>query len=45
MVRIGLPTAVEAGTLHERMARPSMCTVQAPHCPMPQLNFVPVRPM
>ena len=30
--------------LHERTARPSMWTVQAPHCPMPQLNLVPVSP-
>jgi hypothetical protein len=25
-----LPIAIEAGTLHERMARPSTCSVHAP---------------
>src|SRR5688572_7845820 len=44
MVRIGLPTAVEAGTLQERTGRPSTCSVHAPHWPMPQLNLVPVSP-
>ena len=29
---------------HERIGLPSICTVQAPHCAMPQPNFVPVRP-
>jgi hypothetical protein len=28
----------------ERTALPSTCTVQAPHCAMPQPNFVPVIP-
>ena len=28
----------------ERTATPSMCTVQAPHCAMPQPYLVPVRP-
>ena len=44
MVRIGLPMAVEAGTLQERTGRPATCSVHAPHWPMPQLNFVPVSP-
>jgi hypothetical protein len=44
MVRTDLPIAIEAGTLHERVARPSMWTVHAPHWPMPQLNLVPVSP-
>ena len=30
--------------LQERIARPSTCSVHAPHCPMPQLNLVPVSP-
>jgi hypothetical protein len=30
MVRIGLPIATEAGTLQDRIARPSTCTVHAP---------------
>src|SRR5262249_18933696 len=44
IVVILLPTAMAAGTLHDRTGWPSICTVHAPHCPMPQLNFVPVRP-
>jgi hypothetical protein len=32
------------GSMHERTALPSICTVQAPHCAMPHPNFVPVRP-
>src|ERR1700687_462174 len=31
------------GTLQERIAVPSIWTVQAPHCAMPQPYFVPVR--
>src|SRR6266568_1738287 len=31
--------------MQERVGRPPTCTVQAPHMPMPQPNFVPVRPM
>src|SRR4030095_2625553 len=30
--------------MHERVASPSMCTVQAPHRPNPHPNFVPVIP-
>src|SRR5258706_10601617 len=37
-----LPTAAEAGIEQERTGCPSRCTVQAPHCAMPQPNFVPV---
>ena len=33
-----------SGTRQERVAAPSKCTVQAPHWPMPQPNFVPVIP-
>jgi hypothetical protein len=28
--------------MHERVASPLMCTVQAPHNAIPQPNFVPV---
>src|SRR5207249_463319 len=30
--------------MHERTGWPSRCTVQAPHCAMPQPNLVPVSP-
>ena len=30
--------------MQERVAAPSMCTVQAPHSAIPQPNFVPVMP-
>ena len=36
-----LPT----GVMQERVGRPPTCTVQAPHMPIPQPNFVPVRPI
>ena len=42
MVVIFLPCAAETGVTHERVAWPSMCTVQAPHSAMPQPNLVPV---
>jgi hypothetical protein len=29
--------------MHERVATPPMCTVQAPHCAMPHPNFDPFR--
>src|SRR6266478_7553198 len=32
------------GNTQERTASPSICTVQAPHCAIPQPNFVPVSP-
>ena len=38
-----LPTA-ETGKAQERMDSPLMCTVQAPHWPIPQPYFEPVRP-
>src|ERR1043166_2819131 len=44
MVVICLPTASLTSTLHERVATPSMWTVQAPHWAMPQPYLVPVRP-
>src|SRR3954465_4865116 len=34
----------ETGMEQDRVATPSTCTVQAPHCAMPQPYFVPVRP-
>src|SRR5687768_2664334 len=37
-----LPTA-DIGVEHDRTALPRMCTVQAPHWPMPQPNLVPFR--
>src|SRR6266481_3980147 len=37
-VRISLPVERETGRVHERTARPSTSTVQAPHCPSPQPN-------
>ncbi len=39
-----LPSAAEIGSTHERTARPSRCTVQAPQAAMPQPYLVPVRP-
>ena len=39
------PPGCRLGTWHERVATPSMCTVQAPHWAMPQPYFVPVSPM
>src|ERR1700734_4095635 len=38
------PASEPTGRTQERTACPSTCTVQAPHCAMPQPNFVPVRP-
>jgi hypothetical protein len=45
IVVIDLPTASVAGNEHERIGCPSTCTVQAPHCAIPQLNLVPVSPI
>ena len=36
--------ASRPGVTQARTGSPSRCTVQAPHCAMPQPNFVPVRP-
>ena len=45
MVTIFSPAAtVDTGRTHDRLGTPSMCTVQAPHCAMPQPYLVPVRP-
>ena len=39
-----MAAAALAGNEQERVATPSTCTVQAPHCAMPQPYLVPVRP-
>src|SRR5262249_30327740 len=44
MVVICLPSAALTGSMQERTALPSTCTVHAPHCAMPQPYLVPVRP-
>src|SRR5262245_24427316 len=44
MVVMLLPSALATGVTHERTASPLRMTVQAPHCAMPQPNFVPVNP-
>src|SRR5262245_21461902 len=43
MVVIALPAARLIGVWHDRTALPSIRTVQAPHWPSPQPNFVPWR--
>src|SRR5260370_12294790 len=43
MVVIALPAASETECRHERTGRPSISTVQAPHCPSPHPYFVPVK--
>ncbi len=45
MVVTCAPATLPIGTAQERTARPSTCTVQAPHWAMPQPNFVPVSPI
>src|SRR5438105_14819713 len=42
MVVTRAPFTVDSGVTHERTALPFTCTVHAPHCAMPQPNFVPV---
>src|SRR5262245_2008114 len=44
MVVTCLPSAALTGMTQDRIATPSRCTVQAPHCAMPHPYFVPVRP-
>ena len=44
MVTMLAPDKVPIGTEQERIARPLIWTVQAPHCAIPQPNFVPVSP-
>src|SRR6266446_5942398 len=42
IVVTALPCTADAGMRQENMRSPSMCTMQAPHWPAPQPNFVPV---
>src|SRR5262247_1313391 len=44
MVVTCLPSAALTGMTQERIATPSRCTVQAPHCAIPHPYLVPVRP-
>src|SRR5437763_10937702 len=44
IVVIWVPSAALTGTEHDRVATPSIWTVQAPHWAMPQPYLVPVRP-
>ena len=44
MVVIAEPPTLSIVVTHDRVATPSMCTVQAPHSAAPQPNFVPVMP-
>jgi hypothetical protein len=44
MVVIFFPLTDATGVIQERIGLPSRCTVQAPHCAMPQPNLVPVMP-
>ncbi len=44
MVVMRLFATASSGIAHERTAAPSRCTVQAPHCAIPQPNLVPVMP-
>ena len=39
-----LPATAATGSTQVRVATPSRCTVQAPHCAMPHPNLVPVSP-
>src|SRR6185437_14947965 len=44
MVVTRAPATSETGTPHECTGFPSRCTMQAPHLPIPQAYFVPVKP-
>ena len=44
MVVMDMPSTADTGTVQVRTARPSTCTVQAPHAAMPHPNLVPVNP-
>src|SRR6202012_5288648 len=44
MVVIVRSRIAPTGSMQERTGLPSICTVQAPHCAMPQPNLVPVMP-
>src|SRR5882724_8716592 len=43
MVVTFLPATADTGVEQERTGCPSICTVHAPHCAIPQPNLVPVR--
>src|SRR4029077_11585656 len=45
MVTTFMPSRAPIGTEQDRIAVPLICTVQAPHCAIPQPNFVPVKPI
>ncbi len=45
MVVTVAPASAPIGAEQERIARPSISTVQAPHSATPQPNLVPVRPI
>ena len=42
IVVIFLPATADTAVAHARMGLPSMCTVHAPHRPIPHEYFVPV---
>src|SRR2546428_2126246 len=42
MVVTDLPCTLDTGVRQENVRPPSMCTMQAPHCPAPQPYLVPV---
>ena len=44
MVVTARPATAAIGSTQQRVAEPSMCTVQAPQSAMPQPYLVPVRP-
>lgn len=45
MVTTLAPSRAPMGTEQDRMGASLICTVQAPHCAIPQPNFVPVKPI
>ena len=42
MVVTDLPATSDSRVWHEKARLPSICTMQAPHRPVPQPNLVPV---
>jgi len=43
-VRMDFPATSETGVMQDRTGSSSINTVHEPHNPIPQLNFVPVKP-
>jgi hypothetical protein len=43
MVLMSAPFSSDTSTWQERVSVPPRCTEQAPHCPIPQPYFVPLR--